>query len=119
MKRELKAKATDASKSDADGARLEEKATRAQADLERNNARFEGLLQDKVAEIGRLGATLKDLRQQHVDKQQQSVHRAEGGYGEVVDILRSLGDSQVHCGVRTQTILQLRVVPRPSLRDCL
>lgn len=52
----------------------------------------------QVAEIGRLGATLKDLRQQHIDKEQQAVHRVEGGYSEVVDILRSLGESQVHCG---------------------
>lgn len=49
VKRELKAKVTDASKSDAEGARLDEKAQRAQGDLERNNARFEGLLQDKVS----------------------------------------------------------------------
>lgn len=98
VKRELQAKEADAAKAEAERVRLDEKAQRNQADMERMNARFEGLIQDKVAEIGRLGANIKEIKQQNMNSQQRNIDRAESGYGEVVDVLRSLGESQVHCG---------------------
>lgn len=96
LKRQLQAKEADAAKAEAERTRLEEKAQRTQSDMERMNARFEGLIQDKVAEISRLNSNIKDIKQEQVAKSKQDVNRVEGGYGKVVDMLRSLSGAQVH-----------------------
>ena len=64
LKRQLQAKEADAAKAEAERTRLEEKAQRTQSDMERMNARFEGLIQDKVAEISRLNSNIKDIKQE-------------------------------------------------------
>ena len=96
LKRQLQTKEADAAKAEAERTRLEEKAQRAQSDMERMNARFEGLIQDKVAEISRLNSNIKEIKQEQAAKSKQDVNRVEGGYGKVVDMLRSLSGAQVH-----------------------
>eukprot|EP01043_Picozoa_sp_COSAG02_P057310 COSAG02_NODE_6934_length_3281_cov_1.183532_2_plen_526_part_00 len=98
LKRELQTKEAATAKAEGERTRLEEKAQRTQSDMDRMNARFEGLLQDKVAEISRLNTNIKEIKQDQVVKRQQNVERFESGYGAIVDMLRSLSDSQVHSG---------------------
>ena len=93
VKRQLTAKVADAQAAEGESSRLEEKLQRVQGEMERMTSRFEGLLQEKVAEIARLGTDVKALHRQR----KQEAGKADLGRGEAAALLRSLGPTQVHC----------------------